>query len=100
LGTFNGKLGQLHPDLVLLQVFADDALRPFPVSRPFASFLHYSGFAKLYFALKMMRSEDAEAFRATYATLIETCRRANVPVVVWVAEYPPETRGFIEDYNR
>jgi lysophospholipase L1-like esterase len=100
LGTLEQTVLGLHPDVVLLQLFADDALQPFPVSPSLARCMHYSGLAKLYFALRMMRSQNAEAFTRSYAALVATCQRAGIPLVVWVAEYPPDTKEFIETYNR
>lgn len=100
LGSLQQTVLALHPDLIVLQIFADDAMQPFAVSPGLARWLHYSGLAKLYFALRMVRSQDADAFQRQYAALIDACERRHVPIVVWIAEYPPDTKEFIETYNR
>lgn len=93
LGLLKKRILPLHPDAVVLQLGRNDVAVPMPLSPGFLSLLRFSGFARVWMAVRFNFFEDAALFSASFRAYVEECRRAGVHLLVFHEGLPRDNEA-------
>lgn len=84
-------LQKARPDVVILQLTANDAVVPYRLAPWLLSSSRHSGLARLYMVGRLNFGADKEDFGAANATFLAEARRGGAAVVMWSESTPEGT---------